>query len=272
MLETLLQRLGLEPSEQATYQALLDHGSLQASVLAKRTGANRATQYLFLKRLIEKGFVTQSLKQGLKVFTAEPPEKLLALYDEKIALLQQDQKLFQELLPLLQAKQGEKLITPKFQIFEGADGLKQVLKDMLLYHDMETQAYWPIKKMIEILSPEFFRIHNIERIKRHLYTRAIWPKSEQVDLKTHPYLGVGEEFEREIRLAPPGINFTMGYWIYGNKVAFLSSRKEQYGYIIESAELAEMLLSQFDLMWNASRPLKVNDEDTRAFLESLERR
>ena len=130
MLETLLQRLGLEPSEQATYQTLLDHGSLQASALAKRTGANRATQYLFLKRLIEKGFVTQSLKQGLKVFTAEPPEKLLRLYDEKIALLQQDQKQFQELLPLLQAKQRETLITPKFQIFEGADGIKKELKDM----------------------------------------------------------------------------------------------------------------------------------------------
>lgn len=67
-------------------------------------------------------------------------------------------------------------------------------------------------------------------------------------IKTHPYLGVGEKFKREIRTAPPEVNLTMRYWIYGNKIAFLSSRKESFGYIIDSSELAEMLLSQFEMV------------------------
>jgi hypothetical protein len=169
----------------------------------------------------------------------------------------------------LLAQHTDQVRAPKFQIFEGRTGLKHVLKDLLLYRDTETQAYWPIKQMIELLGPTFFAEHNRERIKRNLYTRAIWPQEQKVSLKTHPYLGTGPKFKREIRIAPKDVNFTMGYWIYGDKVAFLSSSKESYGYILDSHELAEMLRSQFELAWRVSKPLKHRPEDTQAFLKTI---
>ena len=77
-------------------------------------------------------------------------------------------------------------ISPKFQLFEGKEGMKLVLKDMLLYRDIETKSYWPIKAMLEILSEDFFKTLNKERIQRHLITRAIWPQNQIVDIKKHP--------------------------------------------------------------------------------------
>ena len=144
-----------------------------------------------------------------------------------------------------------------------------MLKDMLLYRDIETQAYWPIKAMVDILSPDFFRYLNKERIKNNLYTRAIWPTSQKVDIKKHPYLGVGSDFKREIRIAPKEIDFSMGYWIYKNKVAFISSRKESFGFIIESKELVDMLLSQFELIWKLSKSIEANSKDTKVFLDEM---
>ena len=125
--------------------------------------------------------------------------------------------------------------------------------------------------MIEILSPEFFRYHNKERIKNSLYTRAIWPPDQTVDVKEHPYLGVGEAFHREIRIAPKGVDFVLGYWIYGDRVAFVSSVAESFGFILESEELIATLKAQFELIWNLSRPLSVNPEDTRSFVDELRR-
>jgi hypothetical protein len=159
------------------------------------------------------------------------------------------------LLPSLEKIIPSKFINPKFQLFEGKEGVQHVLEDMLLYSNTETQAFWPIKAMIEILSPAFFKSHNIERIKNNIYTRAIWPKNQIVDLKTHPYLGTGKDFKREIRIAPAEIDFSMGYWIYKNKAAFISSKKESFGFIIESRELVEMLLAQFEVLWNISKPV-----------------
>ncbi len=267
MLTSLLSSLHFDEDEIKTYLFLLTHGPHSVGSLSKKIGFVRSSLYGFLQRLQEQGLITQSQKQRVKIFSAEPPEKINLLFDEKIEELQQKQTEYKKLLPELRASQPALLLNPKFQIFEGVEGLKYVLKDMLLYKDMETQAYWPIKKMVEILTSDFFRYHNKERIKNNLYTRAIWPQNEVLDLKKHPYLGVGKDFKREIRIAPKDINFTMGYWIYGNKVAFLSSRQESFGYIIESSELVEMLLTQFEVIWKMSKPLKSQPKYTDNFIK-----
>ena len=90
------------------------------------------------------------------------------------------------------------------------------------------------------------------------------------DIKKHPYLGVGEEFKREIRVAPREVSFSMGYWMYGNKAAFISSRKESWGFIIESAEFTEMLRTQFEVLWKLSKPIQADKRDAEIFLRELE--
>ena len=105
--------------------------------------------------------------------------------------------------------------------------------------------------------------------ENNLYTRAIWPINQKIDIKKHPYLGVGEDFKREIRIAPKGVDFSMGYWIYKNKVAFISSRKESFGFIIESKELVDMLLSQFEIIWKMSKKIEVDPKNTKVFLDEM---
>ena len=190
------------------------------------------------------------------------------MFNQKIETLEKSQNQFKQLLPTLK-QASQNLINPKFTLFEGREALQSALKDMLLYYNIETQAFWPQKKMVEILTPDFFRYHNKERIKNNLYTRAIWPKSQTVKIKDHPYFGVGEKFKREIRIAPSGIDFTMGYWIYGNKTVFVSSSQESFGFIVESLEFAQMMKTQFEVIWELSQNLKIEPRDTQSFIDEL---
>lgn len=270
-MQNVLTALGISEEETETYLSLLEAGESTASVLAKQLGIPRPSVYGFLKRLRDKGLVRESQKSGVARFAAENPEKINILFERQKESLAVAQEAYKKSLPELSTKHATKFINPRLQLFEGTEGLKKVLNDMLLYRDMETQAFWPIKKMIDVLGPDFFRYLNKERIKSNLYTRAIWPEREVVDVKVHPYLGVGKEFKREIRIAPKEVNFSMGYWIYGHKAAFISSRKESFGFILESAEFVEMLLAQFEVLWRMSKPLKVSPADTKSFLEELER-
>ncbi len=252
MLAQIFTALNMSEDETKTYSALLEMGGGTASALAQKVGKPRPSLYGFLSRLHEKGLVTQTVKSGVKLFIAEPPAKIMLLFQERIDSLREQQKRYERLLPDLTHTPSTAFLNPKFHLYEGEGGLKHVLKDMLLYRDIETYAFWPIKAMIDVLSPEFFRYHNTERIKNNIRTRAIWPKHQVVDIRSHPYLGVGEEFKREIRIAPEEINFSMGYWIYTNKVAFIASRNESFGFIIESRELVEMLRAQFEVVWRLS--------------------
>lgn len=271
MLERLLTSLGFTPEETRTYLLLLETGPTTVGVLAKKTGTPRPSLYGFLRNLHKKGLVSQSQQEGVQTFAAESPAKLNTIFEQRIEDLEYNRAQFVEVLPDLEKRIPFGLLQPRFQLFEGEHGVQHVLKDMLLYRDIQSYAYWPIKAMVDILSPEFFRYHNKERIKRNIFTQAIWPMGQTVPIKDHPYLGSGTAFKREVRIAPKGAEFSMGYWIYKNKVAFVSSRKESFGFIIESKESVDMLLSQFTIIWELAKPMKMDPKDGELFLRELGR-
>lgn len=269
MLDQLFEALDLDNSETKAYLTLLESGSMPGALIAKRLGIPRSSGYALMSNLINKGLVVQSIKSSKKHFAAESLDKIDLLFEQKSELINKKHGLFKELLPSLKIKQPSKYLSPKFQVFEGKEGLQSLIKDVFLYYHTETYSFWPIEKMVQVLSPDFFRYMNKQRIKNDLSIKAIWPKDQIPDIKKHPYLGGGEKFKREIRIAPAGANFSMGHWIYGNKVAFISSEKENTGFIIESTELAEMQLAQFKIIWNVSKPFHTNSKDSEEFLKEL---
>lgn len=269
MLEQILAALELSPDEARLYVRLLESGPSTAGALAKKTGLRRPTTYNFLGRMRDKGTVSQTLRHGVRLFQAEPPHKLEQALEKRMRDLGQRQKELRRLMPELEQRMGNRFLPPKFQIFEGTESLRNVLMDVLLYRDMETWSFWPAQAAIDALSEDFVRFHNIERIRNHLSIKGIWPRNQAVDLKRYPFMGSGPEFYREVRLAPPEVDFSMSYWVYASKVAFLSSRRECYGFVVESSEMAELLKTQHHFIWNHSTPLAVNPEHLRAFLQSL---
>lgn len=269
MYDKLFESLLVSPDESKLYIAMLSSGSITAGDLAKQTGFPRPSVYTILKRLVIKGLVLESRKDNKKVFIPIHPDQVVDLFEVKKKELEYSEKEFKSLLPDLRSLLSGSYISPKLEIFESREGLERVLKDMLLYRDITTEAVWPIQTMIDTLSPTFFDRHNRERIQRNIFTRAIWPENQVINFKKHPYLGSGKDFKREIRIAPENIDFSMGYWIYGSKIAFLSSRKESFGFIIESAELAKTLRSQFEIIWNHSEKVSINENDVEIFVNSL---
>lgn len=264
MIDKTLEKLGIRDEEVKTFLFLLENGEQTAGSLAKKTGLSRPSLYGFLKKLQSNGLVIESQKNGVKTFQPSSEKKVTAILDEKIKELEKGraeiQKVFSEIQKVIP-------ISPKFQLFEGKKELQNILRDVLLYRDIKTMSYWPIKSIIDILSEEYFKKLNIERIKRNIYVRAIWPQNQIVDIKKQPFMGGGEKFLRETRIAPKGISFSMGYWMYDNKVAFISSKKEAFGFIIESKELIETLTSQFELVWSASTKLLNQEKDGEEFLK-----
>lgn len=269
MLEELLHSIGLSDEEVKMYLHLLHKGASTAGRLAQKMGMARPTVYDTLQRMHDKGVVGKSLKNGVRTFSAEQPRVISQIFTQRIEKLKEDHRKFNVLLPYMEQKLGGRLSSPNFQMYEGVEGVQNVLKDMLLYYDLETFAFWPIRSMVEMLSPDFFRWHNKQRIQNNLYTRALWPVKEVVAMKEHPYLGAGDAFKREIRVAPTDVHFTMGYWAYGNRVAFLSSQRESFGFIVESEELVHMLKASFDVIWNISKKMVTKPEDVKDFLAGL---
>lgn len=269
MLKELFPQLGLTAIESETYLALLEHGPTNAGSLAKKNGLPRSSLYGFLAHLAEKGLVRQSQKYNVKLWEAVPPERISQLLADQITALKSAQTNFSHLLPTLKKQPAADLTLPRIHYFEGRDQVRQSYKEILLYRDITSESFWPIKDMIEVLGPKVFIDLNRERIKRHNYIRAVWPANKVVDIKKYPFLGVGPKFLREIRQAPPGVTCSMGYWLFANNTLLVSSRRESFGLIVESSEFKQLLKTQFEVLWKLSRPIKVNPKYTQSFLDNL---
>jgi len=150
-----------------TFLFLLENGEQTAGNLAKKAGLSRPSLYGFLKKLKENGLIIESQKNSVKTFQTSSKEKIQSILDGQINELEKGksdiEKIFTEI------RKGTLATSPKFQFFEGKDGVQHVLKDLLLHRNIETKTYWPIKSMIEILSEDFFINLNKERIKKNIY-------------------------------------------------------------------------------------------------------
>jgi sugar-specific transcriptional regulator TrmB len=269
MLDTIFEKLGLKREHSDVYVVLLEGGSMPAGNLAKRLNIPRSTLYGLLDELAQGGLVLQNEKGNVKLWQAVDPEKIKNILNEKINALEKTRGSFDTILEDLKKSQKTDFVSPKYNYFEGKEEMRIMLKDVLLYDDLETELCWPVKDLNRVLGEEYLFEFNKKRIRNGISIRVIWPQEKTSDVEKNIFQAPGKEVLRDVRLAPENVDFSMGYWAYGNKVMFMSSRAENFGFIVESKELRQLLKTQFEILWKISEPLKSAPENARKFMDEI---
>lgn len=267
MFSKIFTELGLSDTTQRVFSDLIEKGPSTARQLAERLTMPRPSVYDHIKILIQKGLVVERNQENKKVFQVDDIKNIPDLIQRKIQTLQQEKKQIEELLPSLATQVG--FLEPKIKFYSGAEGVKQVMNQVLWHRNIDTIALWPMSEMLSVLGKEFLWDHNKRRIKQNISMRVIWPKDKVLNFKDHPFLGTGGRHLRDLRAAPKGMSWNMGHWVYEDKVAFISSRKEAFGFVIHSKDLADLLRAQFEVIWNISKPMKPQPKYTDVFLKSI---
>lgn len=267
MIADLLRDIGLPENAIRIYLRLAETGRSSARQIAENLNLPRATIYDNLKFLFENGLVIEQEEEGKKMFCVDDTKNLLYFVKTKIELLEDREKKIKDLLPALSINAGA--FDPKIKFYSGVVGMKQVLKDMLWYENIETLTMWPISEMVEILGDEYLQNLNRRRIRQNISIRGIWPQDKMVDFKRFPYLGIGKGHLRELRLAPKEMNWSMSYWLYADKVAFISSKLEGFGFVVNSRDFVDLIKTQFEVIWKLSKPIKAQPQYTDEFLKTI---
>lgn len=201
-----------------------------------------------IKELRTCDLVVERSIDGKTYFAPSDVRRLDKLLSEKIEHLESGRCILKENMEeLLAATQSPQ---PRIRFFEGREGLQQLMKD-ILWHDATTLSiYWPYSQMLDILGEEFLQWFNERRIAYDITVKTIW-LHEDLSKKEHIFTGKDENVER--RYAKPHQAAHMGYLIYDNKVIFISSAKEAFGFIVGSREHAELMKMQFDAIWTQAK-------------------
>ena len=123
-MEKELESAGLSKNEAKVYLTLLQLGSSSAGIIAEKSRVYRTNVYEALNRLIEKGLVSYIHKGHQKLFNAEEPSKILGILEER-------KQTFEKILPQLSLNSRLAKNKEKVSIFEGINGVKAILFNML---------------------------------------------------------------------------------------------------------------------------------------------
>lgn len=241
----VLSNLGLQDKEPDVYLTLLKMPGVQpASIIAGRAELNRSTTYKALMKLVKKGLVTKTQRQGVTCFFAEDPEgRLKHLIESKERTFNEMNQIILEQLPLLMVNQESDL--PKIRYYENIEGIKSIY-EAILKEEKDVYRYGDIEKIYEALgdyTDEFIKKRNELGITTH----AIMPYDKKISAEINKH----KKEDREVMYIPHKLFPIDGeIRIFGNKVAIISLREKSFiGVIIESETIAKMFYSIFMLTW-----------------------
>lgn len=239
-----LETLGLSPREINIYLALLKLGSASIRDIAVQAGINRGTTYETLKVLAGKGIVSYFPKGKRRIFSAEPPEKLLDLAEEKrLSLEASIEEMKHRLIPQLNH------LKPDFSVgnvrfYEGDSGIEFVLKDILNTVGRQPDKTYCVfsSKLIRQHLYRPFPNYTQQRIRKQIKVRviAIGEGGGDAELSERKWIDAKGRMDASyIAIYPP-------------KVAMISlgSREYPVAVVLESPEIAAAQQIIFETLWN----------------------
>ncbi len=262
-----LEDIGIPKITGQIYTQLLENTKLSARQLANNLGISRPSVYDHLKTLMKESLVSEMTEEGKTFFVATDKKSLTRFVDDKLEKLSASKKAIEKELAKMHTKKDS--VEPRIQFFSGVDGLKNVLQDMLWRENIETLTMWPISDMVKILGKEYLENLNRKRIRNKISIRGIWPKDKAVKFKEYPFLGVGSKHLRELRFAPKGMTWNMSYWQYEDKVAFISSSNECFGFIVQSRDFVSLIKANFEAVWAIAKPIPAEPKYTDLFIKTI---
>ncbi len=247
-LDSVLQSLGLPVSSQKIYRELLEHGETTARFLSEKLGITRPSTYDHLAFLIKRGLVVEKKKENKTYFAADDVRHIEQALAASIEKLEEQKKTFSSMLPSLLKNLSQD--APKIKFYEGKEGLIYLVNDILWCEKETIYTLWPYEEMLQVLGKETLTKFNERRLQRKLTIHALWPHGSK---QQRDYIWSGKDAFTKRKHAPKDISFRMGYTIYGDKVSFISSSREAFGFIVQSKDFAELMCSQFEVLWKVSK-------------------
>lgn len=247
-LDEILRDLDLPPTSSKIYRELLENGEAPARILSERLRITRPSTYDHLSLLKKRGLIIEKKIENKAYFSTSDVREISVALKDKITVLSDHEKIFATMLPsLLRQKKTE---APVIKFFEGAEGLKYLLHDVLWNKGETIYTMWPHEEMQKVIDKETLIRFNDKRIKANIKVHALWPKTMK---PTKEYIWNGKDALTKRKYAPKNMEWSMGYTIYGDKVSFISSHKEVFGFIVQSQEFAMLMKLQFDTLWTLSK-------------------
>lgn len=236
---TALQKQGFSEKKSKVYLALLALGRTTTLAIARRTGLKRTSVYDIMNDLVAAGYASEITVGKKRYFVPEHPKQVLTRMEERIG---DTRALVGQLLFLYQQTSTR----PEVHFYEGPLGLKTIMEDILTIQEKEHRYWGSVGDLIDHFGIDYVRKWLKRRIKRGFWSLGLLTPKRRLP---HDLSASDPKFLRKVKWLPKEVVFSGCLGLYDDKVGYISSPEESFGFIIKSKELSTLLRQIFDTMW-----------------------
>lgn len=235
-----LKSLGLAEKEARVYLASLELGQDTVQNIAEKAKVNRATTYVVIESLMEKGLMSTVQEGKKQYFYAESPERLTILFREQALEIQRKQEQLDKILPELRSLNNKSNDKPLVRYFKGKDGLIGLSEEMFFNNnnDDTIRGIYSYDLLLKMFSEEEIVALRKKRINRKVKSSVIVNDDNKRLAATDAHINRIKSGECEI---------TSDIAILGDKVRMITQKGQIGALIIENKEISNTLRVLFDL-------------------------
>lgn len=252
-LDLVLTDIGLNEKEVKVYLALLELHEALPGVVSRKAGVKRPTTYVILDQLQKKGLVSHVKRKNGIFFRAVHPKLLVEEQERKLSRLE-------NALPELINLHEKYVVTPQLSIYEGKEGLIQIMEDTLT--TSTGLLCWANPEIVMGLLEDYYPTYIKKKVERKIFLKGVFCY-DNIGLK---FKKRGKEELREVYLIPKAkFPFKNEINIYDDKVAIIS-HEDAVGVIIQNQNIADTQRSIFELGFQYAKLLErdsLSEEDKR---------
>jgi HTH-type transcriptional regulator, sugar sensing transcriptional regulator len=239
-----LEKIGLNEKKAKVYLAVLEIGQATIMQIAKKTLIKRTTIYDIVTDLVSLGYLSEIKKGSKNLIMAEDPEMLVKSFERRLDEIK-------DIAPALFKIFSSVTSRPQIRFYEGIEGIRHLMEESLTMKKKEVFYWGPADNIIKILGNVYIERWLRRRIKAGIQTHGLLTQNAPRGSK--PFLKTDKNALREVRWLSTKTFFDGILWLFDNKVMYISSAKDSFGFIIESDNFTEFMKVIFRSMWETAR-------------------
>jgi len=242
-----LQDFGLSEKESNVYVAALELAQATVQQISQKSKVNRATTYVQLESLKERGLVSQVTKDKKTYFVAERPEKVLKLLEREKAEILFKETEFNKILPSLKAIYNASKDRPNVRFYEGHEAVilyrEEIMKEKHAY-------FYAIDRIIE--SDEAFNPEVLagftKRVEDFRYIYVCEKEIAEFQDLSKTFKNLSIKYLDAAKL-PSDLEIV----IFGNKLWINNKKGKPLAVVIEDKIIAASFKAMYDIFWQLAK-------------------
>jgi len=244
----ILRKIGLTEGEIKVYSALVELGKAPIFKVMKKSRVSSSKVYLILDKLIQKGFVSFGIENGVKNFEVTNPNSILDYVNKKKEELNKFNNDFENLIPQITANKGS-FEQESAQVYIGVKGISAAFENLLKEMRKGEEYYF------FSIAPDEITNESMKLFLTNWHTKRI---SRDVKVKGVVHPSLKSQFIKEILHKNYEVrNYEMtvptGVIIGKNRIIIPMWGEENMCYEIVSKRVAEKYRDFFEKVWKVAK-------------------